>query len=106
MKKISLLGLTVLIITFLLTAGVSGNGESSLNQEYDLVGKRSIEPQFYHMERVIIIRADDGTRQSVEKYNLRLMSSRTNSQREKPPSTPALSSPYKRTMDLSLRFQH
>jgi hypothetical protein len=72
MKKISLL-VFVLVITFLLIAGVSANGESSLNQEYDLVGKRSIEPQFYHMERVIIIRADDGTRQSVEKYNLRLM---------------------------------
>ena len=70
MKKISLLSLTVLVITFLLTAGVSGNGESSLNQEYDLVGKRSIEPQFYHMERVIVVRADDGTRQSVVTINV------------------------------------
>ena len=42
MKKILLLDLTVLVITFLLIAGVSANGESSLNQEYDLVGKRSI----------------------------------------------------------------
>ena len=32
MKKVSLLSLTVLVITFLLIAGVSANGESSLNQ--------------------------------------------------------------------------
>lgn len=38
-----------------------------------LVGERSAETQYYHMERVIVFRADDGTRQSVERYNLRLM---------------------------------
>jgi hypothetical protein len=32
-----------------------------------------METQYYHMERVIVVRADDGTRQSVERYSLRLM---------------------------------
>ena len=41
--------------------------------DFDLIGERSAETQYYHMERVIVIRADDGTRQSVERYNLRLM---------------------------------
>jgi len=62
-----------LIGVFALFSCVSGPGESFLSQEYDLVGERSAESQYYHMERVIVVRADDGTRQSVERYNLRLM---------------------------------
>ena len=46
---------------------------SILLQEYDLVGERSVDSQYYHMERVIVVRADDGTRKSVQRYNLRLM---------------------------------
>jgi len=73
MKKILLLSCIVFIVFFSLFYCVSGDVESSLNQEYNLVGERSTEPQYYHMERVIVFRADDGSRQSVEKYNMRLM---------------------------------
>ncbi|MFC1871887.1 hypothetical protein ACFLYF_05800 [Chloroflexota bacterium] len=73
MKRILLFSLTGLIVVFSLSSCISGAGESFLSQEYDLIGERSAEPQYYHMERVIVFRADDGTRQSVERYNLRLM---------------------------------
>ncbi len=73
MKKILLLSCIGLIVVFSLSSCVSGAGESFLSQEYDLVGERSAETQYYHMERIIVVRADDGTRQSVERYNLRLM---------------------------------
>jgi hypothetical protein len=73
MKRILLFSLTGLIVAFTLATFISCTGKSFLNQEYDLGGERSAELQYYHMERVIVIRADDGTRQSVERYNLRLM---------------------------------
>ncbi len=73
MKRILLFSLTGLIVAFTLVTFISCTGESFLSQEYDLVGERSTESQYYHMERVIVFRADDGTRQSVERYNLRLM---------------------------------
>jgi len=73
MKKILLFSLTALMVAFPLVSCISCTGESFLRQEYDLVGERSAEPQYYHMERVIVVRADDGTRQSVERYSLRLM---------------------------------
>jgi len=73
MKKMLLLSCIVLIVVFSLSSCISGAGESFLSQEYDLGGERSTESQYYHMERVIVVRADDGTRQSVERYNLRLM---------------------------------
>jgi len=73
MKRILLFSLTGLIVAFTLVTFISCTGESFLSQEYDLVGERSAETQYYHMERVIVFRADDGTRQSVERYNLRLM---------------------------------
>ncbi len=73
MKRILLLSLTALMVASSLVSCVSGAGESFLSQEYDLVGERSTETQYYHMERVIVVRADDGMRQSVERYNLRLM---------------------------------
>jgi len=73
MKKILLLTCIGLIVVFSLSSCISGTGESFLSKEYDLVGERSAESQYYHMERVIVVRADDGTRQSVERYNLRLI---------------------------------
>ncbi len=73
MKRILLFSLTGLIVAFTLVTFTSCTGESFLSQEHDLVGERSTESQYYHMERVIVFRADDGTRQSVERYNLRLM---------------------------------
>jgi len=73
MKRILLLSCIVLIVVFSSSSCVGGAGESFLSQEYDLVGEHSAESQYYHMERVIVVRADDGTRQSVERYNLRLM---------------------------------
>ncbi|MFC1873941.1 hypothetical protein ACFLYX_01430 [Chloroflexota bacterium] len=73
MKRILLFSLTGLIVAFTIATFISCTGESFLSQEYDLIGERSAEPQYYHMERVIVFRADDGTRQSVERYNLRLM---------------------------------
>ena len=57
MKMILLLSCIVLIVVFSLPSCVSSAGESFLSQEYDLVGKRSAETQYYHMERVIVVRA-------------------------------------------------
>ena len=73
MKKNLLISLILLVITLLFVSGTSCTGESSLSQEYDLIGERSAETQYYHMERVIVFRADDGTRLGTEIYNLRLM---------------------------------
>lgn len=69
----------VLACTALLVAisfgavGAAEGGNSTLTQEYDLVENRSLETQYYLMERDIRIIAEDGTSKGKEKYWLRLM---------------------------------
>lgn len=48
-------------------------GNLTLTQEYDLVGERSLETQYYLMERDIRVIAEDGTPKGKEKYRLHLM---------------------------------
>ncbi len=48
-------------------------GELTLQQEYDLVGNRSLETQYYLMERKVSFIGEDGTSKGGEKYMLRLM---------------------------------
>ena len=54
--------------------GAAAEGSSlTLTQEYDLVGNRSLETQYYLMERDIRLIAEDGTPKGTEKYRLHLM---------------------------------
>jgi len=72
--------LAILVCTALLaliSLGAAGaaaeGGNLTLTQEYDLVGNRSLETQYYLMERDIRLIAEDGTPKGGEKYRLRLM---------------------------------
>ena len=47
--------------------------DSVLRQEFDLAGKRSLEPHAYDVETNIVTYAEDGAQTNVEKYKLRLM---------------------------------
>jgi len=72
--------LAMLVCTALLAlislgaAGTAAEGVNlTLTQEYDLVGERSLETQYYLMERDIRLIAEDGTPKGMEKYRLHLM---------------------------------
>lgn len=66
---------TALLTAIFLGASVSAEqgSELTLHQEYDLVGNRSLETQYYLMERKVSLIAEDGTSKGKEKYILRLM---------------------------------
>jgi len=55
------------------SAFAAEGGNLTLTQEYDLVGNRSLETQYYLMERDIRVIAEDGTSKGKEKYRLHLM---------------------------------
>ncbi len=61
----------------LISLGAAGaaaeGGNLTRTQEYDLVGNRSLETQYYLMERDIRVIAEDGTPKGKEKYVLHLM---------------------------------
>ena len=72
--KFELKVVNVIIMVAIMVVGVEAVGqESILSQQYDLSKERSLEPQYYHMDVEIIIRASDGSRAKVETYSMRLM---------------------------------
>ena len=74
-KYLAMLVCTLLLALISLGAveAAAEGGNLTLTQEYDLVGERSLETQYYLMERDIRVIAEDGTPKGGEKYRLRLM---------------------------------
>ena len=74
-KYLAMLVCTLLLALISLGAveAAAESGNLTLTQEYDLVGERSLETQYYLMERDIRVIAEDGTPKGGEKYRLRLM---------------------------------
>lgn len=74
-KYLAMLVCTALLALISLGAvgAAAEGGKLTLTQEYDLVGNRSLETQYYLMERDIRLIAEDGTPKGGEKYRLHLM---------------------------------
>jgi hypothetical protein len=72
--RFTLVSLIVVAAVTFMAVGFEAEGEESvLTQQFDLGKKRSLEPQYYHMDIEIITRASDGSRANVETYSMRLM---------------------------------
>jgi len=74
-RYLAMLVCTALLALISLGASVYAEerNELTLSQEYDLVENRSLETQYYLMERDILLIAEDGTTKGKEKYRLHLM---------------------------------
>jgi len=74
-RYLTMLVCTALVVLISLGASVYAEerNELTLSQEYDLVENRSLETQYYLMERDIFLIAEDGTPKGKEKYRLHLM---------------------------------